>query len=522
VRRADVVLLALSALGQHRLRTLLTLLGVFAGTFVLLVSTSIGQGVQDAVLIEFQRFDQLRKIEVSPGFDAPEKTVPPAELEVKGEMSDEKRIRIRHALLRVWSRKNAAKARVPLTLEKMEEVRRLDHVVAVAPSFQELCKSSWNNKSHDVVVAAAAPDNRLLVDRVVAGSFPADSEDGVLVHEFLLYQWGVRDDDEIAHVLGQTLRLENSEVRRPVVPGVWFLGSIFSAQEQEALLRLGPHIKPAIKKLDITPQEKELLNKLFDRVSPAVFPGPPAPHKDPVLGTYRITGVVREFLDDDRRSSRGWFDWLNRDAELFLPSATAAKLFGSTPWRKDSGFDRLTVTVEHESQVRAVSKEIDALGLKSFSLADIVERIRSNTLLIAVATALLALVALLVAALGITNTMVMSVLERTHDIGVMKALGARDRDVQALFLLEGTLLGAIGSTLGMLGGWVVSFPGDGIARKLIEQEIEQPVTASVFAYPWWLVTGIPLLVLVITTLAAVYPARRAARVQPIEALRQSA
>jgi putative ABC transport system permease protein len=69
--------------------------------------------------------------------------------------------------------------------------------------------------------------------------------------------------------------------------------------------------------------------------------------------------------------------------------------------------------------------------------------------MITFATSSVAVVALLVAALWITNTMIMSVLERTHEIGVMKALGARDRHIQLIFLVGGVVLGLAGSRLGL-------------------------------------------------------------------------
>jgi putative ABC transport system permease protein len=131
----------------------------------------------------------------------------------------------------------------------------------------------------------------------------------------------------------------------------------------------------------------------------------------------------------------------------------------------------------------------------------------------------LAAVALLVACLGITNTMIMSVLERRREIGIMKAVGARDSHVQLIFLLEGALIGGIGGTLGMIGCWVASLFGDSTARQLLAQQNELPLKGTLFVFPLWLTLGVPLFVCLVTTLAALYPARRAARVNPIIALR---
>src|SRR5204863_1548811 len=136
-------------------------------------------------------------------------------------------------------------------------------------------------------------------------------------------------------------------------------------------------------------------------------------------------------------------------------------------------------------------------------------------------TAFVAGVALVVAALGIANTMLMSVLERTHEIGVMKAVGARDRHVQLIFLVEGALLGLAGGGVGLLFSWLAAIPGNAVAQRLIEKQMQSKLdsSAAVFAFPLWVTIGIPLFAGLVTTLAAVYPARRAARVNPITALR---
>ena len=112
-----------------------------------------------------------------------------------------------------------------------------------------------------------------------------------------------------------------------------------------------------------------------------------------------------------------------------------------------------------------------------------------NVLLVSFATAFVAVVALVVAAMGITNTMIMSVLERTHEIGIMKALGARDGHIRLIFLVEGVLMGLLGSGIGLLwAGWrrsrATRSPGASWSRRP-----RRPSRSSLFVFPIWLVVG---------------------------------
>ena len=168
---------------------------------------------------------------------------------------------------------------------------------------------------------------------------------------------------------------------------------------------------------------------------------------------------------DSRVSPFG--EWLLQDVEIVLPAAAAAELFLRGPTEAKEGFNEVVVTVDDEEHVEDVANRTAKIGYEVYSLAGIVRTIRLNVRLVTFAMASVAVVALAVAAIGITNTMIMSVLERTHEIGIIKALGARDRDVRRIFLVEGMLVGLIGSALGLVLGWLASYPGDAIARHIL-------------------------------------------------------
>jgi putative ABC transport system permease protein len=166
-----------------------------------------------------------------------------------------------------------------------------------------------------------------------------------------------------------------------------------------------------------------------------------------------------------------------------------------------------------------VLPHIEAMGYHCHAVVEFIEREQFLYKLIFAGMTCIAGVALLVSGLGITNTMLMSVLERTREIGVMKAVGAAEEHVQLIFLVEGSIIGFVGGGLGVLLSWLASMPGDAWIRSMVSSELKVQLEESLFVFPAWLIAGVLLFCGLVTTLAAVYPARRAGRVNPITALR---
>ncbi len=125
-------------------------------------------------------------------------------------------------------------------------------------------------------------------------------------------------------------------------------------------------------------------------------------------------------------------------------------------------------------------------------------------------------IALVVAAVGVVNTMIMSILERTREIGVMRAVGARRGTVSMLFTFEAALLGFFGGVIGLLIGYAAVL----IANPIINKQLSgNNITGSnIITLPIWLILGVIALTTGIGILAGLYPARRAAHLDPVEAL----
>ena len=125
----------------------------------------------------------------------------------------------------------------------------------------------------------------------------------------------------------------------------------------------------------------------------------------------------------------------------------------------------------------------------------------------------IAAISLLVGGIGIMNTMYTAVLERTREIGVMKAIGARNRDILGIFLIESGFLGAAGGVIGIIIGFCIS--------KGVEIGVNARFGANtlVAAFPWYVVVGALLFSFIVGAISGVLPARRASRLKPVDALR---
>jgi putative ABC transport system permease protein len=190
-------------------------------------------------------------------------------------------------------------------------------------------------------------------------------------------------------------------------------------------------------------------------------------------------------------------------------------LLRDTPTKKT--YDNLTVRVKDTADVKAVEDSLKQMGFAAFSILDATRNLR---LIFAVFDLLLGIfgsLALVVASLGIINTLVMAILERRREIGVLKALGAADRDVRRLFFAEAAAMGLLGGVLGVAIGWLIGRAINfGTDVYLSRQQLPGITVAAV---PWWMVAAAISFSIGVSLAAGIYPAARAAKLNPVEALR---
>jgi putative ABC transport system permease protein len=221
-------------------------------------------------------------------------------------------------------------------------------------------------------------------------------------------------------------------------------------------------------------------------------------------------------------ASNGMDDW---SVYMNLDDVTAynAWFFGKRINRNIDGYPDVAVKVNDAKNVSSVYDAIIALGYQAYSNQPYVEGINSFFLILQVVFGGVGAIALLVAAIGIANTMAMAILERTREIGLMKALGATNRDVLSVFLGEAAGIGFIGGLGGVLFGWLAGqiinvMAVAYLAGQAVQQGGPPPPSAAVIS-PAWLLLFSLIFATLIGLLSGLYPALRAATLIPINALK---
>ncbi len=226
----------------------------------------------------------------------------------------------------------------------------------------------------------------------------------------------------------------------------------------------------------------------------------------------RIAGVLAE--------SGGSDDW---QVYMALDEVEAINqwLTGTRRGPRD-GYSQVLVKVDDRETVGEVQRAIRDLGFETFSSQDILKALNQVFLIMEAVLGAIGAVTLVVAAFGIANTMTMAIYERTREIGIMKAIGATNRDVLRIFLFEAGAIGVIGGLLGLLTGvgigyaidWFVSSQTQGPTGPSPDAE-----TTRMVVTPIWLMVFSLGFATIVGLVSGIYPALRAASMKPLRALR---
>ncbi len=486
MRFLDILQLALRNLRQAKLRATLTTMGVIVGVAVIVTMVSFGLGLQGNMLARFKALDLFSEIRVfgqsltsmaSAGADRRSSNDP-------GERREGRR------------RPDKAPTRI-LDDAAVAEIAKIPGVAYVEPNISFTVYVRSNDRVlTQFAGGAAVPNASTRFHEFVAGKMiSSPAADEAVVSERFARDFGY---ENLADAVGKIVEF----------------------------------LAPPDEKNDEKAQGEE---------EPANFFGIPLGEVEPdesdsslVARRFRISGVLKTELKDG--PGQGGLRGLMPSAGIYIPIQTArawtlehrspigqvalelARGSGALGESDVEGYDSAVVRVDDPVALTDVRKRLTELGFGSFSIVDELEQIRTVFLILDSVLGLLGGISLLVASFGIANTMIMSILERTREIGIMKAIGAEDREIKLIFFVEAAVIGLTGGVVGSLLAWVL----DGIANRLAYRFILQPQGASYvdfFSLPPFLWIGAILFALLISIVAALYPAARAARIDPVKALR---
>lgn len=220
---------------------------------------------------------------------------------------------------------------------------------------------------------------------------------------------------------------------------------------------------------------------------------------------------------DGGYSEKAYSAYINLNTlEEMLEEENKARHVDRSKQRQEDKYHNIKVKVRDLQQMDRVQESIKALGFESHSLSDMVASMKDTSRKMQAILGGIGAVSLLVAAIGITNTMIMSIYERTREIGVMKVLGARLRDIRNLFLLEAAMIGLGGGIIGLLFSYSLSYILNRLTAGFMGN-MGSDIGISVIT--WELGLAAVVFATMVGIISGYSPARRAMKLSALEAIR---
>jgi putative ABC transport system permease protein len=255
--------------------------------------------------------------------------------------------------------------------------------------------------------------------------------------------------------------------------------------------------------------------------------------KAPKLYKLKPVGIL-EITNDWQKDSYIFIDYLH--LQKLIKDATKAQggqnqnniMFDTSSTNK--GYEHLMVMVDKIKDVDRIQEEIDDMGYGTNSLADIRKSMQKQSQTVQLVLGAIGAISLIISALGITNTMIMSIYERTREIGVMKVLGCKMKNIRQLFLLEAGIIGLLGGCIGVLLSYLTSYVINTIGRSYMNSGNGSflgigmgmgmgDTESRISSIPPWLALLSIAFAILIGLISGFSPARRAMKLSALEAIK---
>ncbi|HEX32912.1 MAG TPA: ABC transporter permease [Candidatus Aenigmarchaeota archaeon] len=390
----DYLKIAVTELGNRKMRSWLTILGIVIGIAAIVSLISIAQGLEEAIRLQVAMMGS-RAIVVTPGRMIGTFSKPFTESEIK----------------------------------PLESIRNVEYVVAMNTQVSQVAHGDKESQS---------------------------------------YVAGISDDHMKEYITDMGLSLEEGSFIRPNSKHKAIVGSLLA------------------KNLEIKAGDKIII---YNHNGEAT--------------QYRVAGVlssVGSSQDDNSVMIK-----LSEEQEMF---------------QQENQYQMVTVMISDEKYMDSVaddiekvlSKKRDESAYQVMTPDKIIERVSVILGIVEATVVGIAAISLLVGVIGIMNTMYMSILERTKQIGVMKAIGAKNNQIMMIFITESAIIGVVGGVIGMILGFLIAY-----AVEVGAAMYGYPMIKAYYSIP---IVGMALIISVgVGVIAGLLPARRAAKLNPVDALR---
>ena len=374
-----------------------------------------------------------------------------------------------------------------LTDSAIDELKAMDGVLAVSPGFSVWGDVRWGKKIGGITLVGIEPEfMELLEFKVSAGRL-------------------LNSDDRFNVVAGAQ-----------VINNFWDEKARFNDPWQE--MPKNDPLQLLDQRLSMTVLNQKQQKRIYNLNVVGILDESNAERSWEVYGPLKEIRKIRDFFNQGRQDEQ----------IIYMEKSPAAiKVPGQTsgikkPSKEEEQYNFALVRTKDVSETRRISKLLREQGFNAYSIADNLDGIEETARRFQAILGGIGAITLLVAAIGITNTMVMSIYERTREIAIMKVVGASFFDIRWLFLTESSLIGGIGGAFGIVLSFTLSavlnkyggsFIGGG--GMMMGQEAMQ-----ISLIPPWLVGFALLFSFCIGLVSGIYPANRAINLDPITAMRQ--
>lgn len=454
MRISDYIEQSFSNLARRKLRTFLTTFGVVIGIGALVSMFAFGQGVQKNMTDKFKELELFNYISVfSPSHETHSQTNLSPGRSKTEEEAQQTRILDDDFIQRITKIEGVESAFAEIRFPAMVRLREKESFSLVQVLPANVCKTGLAK-----LLAAGRP-------------YTSDDANSLIISDSLLHGMKIK---EAKSVIGEQIELFT--------------------------LRFDP-------------------NLLSPATIASVMRGDELPFSRDSY-TFTIVGVVERM---------GFGGSLPVRSDVFIPpgpSEKMKKISLRSIWDffppsdvpgQAKGYSLVTVKLSSAKYVQPVKQQVEDWGFRTFALIDELKEIKRVFIFMDMFLFAVAMIGITVASLGIINTMIMSILERYKEIGIMKAVGASDKDVKKVFFFESGAIGFLGGIFGLALGWTVSMVINRVANYFLAKQAVPYM--DYFSFPWWLCLGAVAFSIVVSLAAGIYPTLRAARVDPVVALR---